>query len=129
MKLVDRDEAMTHPEFRQKLEAVGYGVFVPVFFVATGVRFELNAMFASPTNLPRVPVFLAAIFLARGLPALVYRPLTTRTETLAAALLQATSLSILVVAGQIGVQLDPSPPHRLRGACRSRPPLGGALSR
>jgi hypothetical protein len=29
-KLVDRDEAMTHPEFRQKLEAVGYGVFVPV---------------------------------------------------------------------------------------------------
>jgi len=70
VKLVDRDHAMTHPEFRQKLEAVGYGVFVPVFFVATGVRFELNAMFASPTNLPRVPVFLAAIFLARGLPAL-----------------------------------------------------------
>ena len=60
VKLVDRDEAMTHPEFRQKLEAVGYGVFVPVFFVATGVRFELNALFASPTNLARVPVFLTA---------------------------------------------------------------------
>ena len=42
----------------------------------------------------------------RGLPALVYRSLATRTETLAAALLQATSLSILIVAGQIGVQLD-----------------------
>ena len=94
VKLVDRDETLTHPEFRQKLEAVGYGVFVPVFFVATGVRFELNALFASPTNL------------ARGLPALVYRSLTTRTQTLAAALLQATSLSILIVAGQIGVQLD-----------------------
>ncbi|HYX75966.1 MAG TPA: cation:proton antiporter, partial [Gaiellaceae bacterium] len=105
-KLVDRDQAMTHPEFRQKLEAVGYGVFVPVFFVATGVRFELNAQFASPTNLARVPVFLAALFIARGLPALVYRSLTTRTQTLAAALLQATSLSILIVAGQIGVQLD-----------------------
>jgi predicted Kef-type K+ transport protein len=39
-------------------------------------------------------------------PALVYRSLTTRTQTLAAALLQATSLSILIVAGQIGVQLD-----------------------
>jgi Kef-type K+ transport system membrane component KefB len=33
--LVDRDEAMTHPQFRQKLEAVGYGVFIPIFFVAT----------------------------------------------------------------------------------------------
>ena len=51
VKLVDRDETLTHPEFRQKLEAVGYGVFVPVFFVATGVRFELNALFASPTRL------------------------------------------------------------------------------
>src|SRR6266567_6448245 len=106
LKLVDRDQAMTHPEFRQKLEAVGYGVFVPVFFVATGVRFDLDALFANATNLARVPIFLAALLVARGLPALVYKSLTTRTQTLAAALLHATSLSFLVVAGQIGVQLD-----------------------
>jgi Kef-type K+ transport system membrane component KefB len=106
VKLVDRDQTMTHPQFRQKLEAVGYGVFVPVFFVATGVRFDLNALFANATNLSRVPIFLAALLVARGLPALVYKSLTTRRQTLAAALLQATSLSFLVVAGQIGVQLD-----------------------
>jgi Kef-type K+ transport system membrane component KefB len=106
VKLVDRDQTMTHPQFRQKLEAVGYGVFVPVFFVATGVRFELDALFANATNLARVPIFLAALLVARGLPALVYKSLTTRTQTVAAALLQATSLSFLVVAGQIGVQLD-----------------------
>jgi Kef-type K+ transport system membrane component KefB len=106
VKLVDRDQTMTHPQFRQKLEAVGYGVFVPVFFVATGVRFDLNALFENATNLARVPIFLAALLVARGLPALIYKPLTTRTQTLAAALLQATSLSFLVVAGQIGVQLD-----------------------
>src|SRR5438034_212968 len=74
VKLVDRDEMMTHPQFRQKLEAVGYGVFVPVFFVATGVKFELNALFGSATNLARVAIFLAALLVARGLPALVYRP-------------------------------------------------------
>jgi Kef-type K+ transport system membrane component KefB len=106
VKLVDRDQTITHPQFRQKLEAVGYGVFVPVFFVATGVRFDLNALFANATNLARVPIFLTALFVARGLPALIYRSLLTRTQTLAAALLQATSLSFLVVAGQIGVQLD-----------------------
>jgi Kef-type K+ transport system membrane component KefB len=106
IKLVDRDQTMTHPEFRQKLEAVGYGVFVPVFFVATGVSFELNALFANATNLARVPIFLAALLVARGLPALVYKSLTTRTQRVAAGLLQATSLSFLVVAGQIGVQLD-----------------------
>ena len=106
LKLVDRDQMMTHPQFRQKLEAVGYGVFVPVFFVATGVRLDLNALFANATNLSRVPIFLTALFVARGLPALVYRSLPTRRQTLAAALLQATSLSFLVVAGQIGVELD-----------------------
>src|SRR5205085_11959362 len=106
VKLVDRDQAMTHPQFRQKLEAVGYGVFVPVFFVATGVGFELKALFANATTLARVPIFLAALVVARGLPALVYKSITTRTQRLAAALLQATSLSFLVVAGQIGVQLD-----------------------
>jgi Kef-type K+ transport system membrane component KefB len=106
IKLVDRDQTITHPRFHQKLEAVGYGVFVPVFFVATGVQFQLNALFASATNLARVPIFLAALLVARGLPALLYKSLTNRTQTIAAGLLQATSLSFLVVAGQIGVQLD-----------------------
>ena len=81
-------------------------MFVPVFFVATGVGFELDALFANATTLVRVPIFLAALLAARGLPALVYKSLATRSQTLAAALLQATSLSFLVVAGQIGVQLD-----------------------
>jgi Kef-type K+ transport system membrane component KefB len=106
VKLIDRDQTMTHPEFRQKLEAVGYGVFVPVFFVATGVRLELNALFANAMNLARVPIFLAALLVARGVPALVYKSVTGRTQTVAAGVLQATSLSTLVVAGQIGVQLD-----------------------
>ena len=105
IKLVDRDQAMTHPQFRQKLAAVGYGVFVPFFFVSTGVRFDLNALFTNATNLVRVPIVLAALFIARGLPALLYRSLTTRTQTVAAALLQATSLSFLVVAAEIGLQL------------------------
>ena len=106
IKLVDRDRAMTHPQFRAKLEAVGYGVFVPFFFVSTGVRLDLDALFASAETIARVPIFLGALLLVRGLPALVYRPLATGTQTAAAALLQATSLSFLVVAGQIGVQLN-----------------------
>lgn len=106
IKLVDRDRAMTHPQFRLKLEAVGYGVFVPFFFVATGVSLDLDALFASGETIARVPIFLGALLVARGLPALVYRPLATSAQTAAAALLQATSLSFLVVAGEIGVQLD-----------------------
>jgi Kef-type K+ transport system membrane component KefB len=105
INVVDRDQMLTHPEFRQKLAAVGYGVFVPFFFVSTGIRFDLDALLADDTNLARVPIFLAAVLVARGVPALVYTKLATRTQTLAAALLQATTLSFLVVAGRIGVDL------------------------
>ena len=43
---------------------------------------------------------------ARGLPALYYKSLTSGAQKVAAGLLQATSLSFLVVVSQIGVQLD-----------------------
>jgi len=105
IKLVDRDQMTTHPEFHRKLAAVGYGVFVPFFFVSTGVSFDLDALFSDATNLLRVPIFLAALLVARGLPAVIYRSLATRTQTFAAAFLQATSISFLVVAGRIGVDL------------------------
>jgi len=106
LKLVDRDEGMTHAFFHAKLEAVGFGVFVPFFFVSTGIKLDVATLFHSGSAIARVPLFLAALLAVRGLPALLYRPLAERGSQLAAGgLLQATSLSIPVVAGQIGVDL------------------------
>lgn len=105
LRLVDRDRAMTHPQFRQKLEAVGYGVFIPVFFVSSGLNFNLAALLASPSTILRVPIFLLALLLVRGLPALLYRPLVGNRRSLIAGLLQATSLSFIVAATQIGLDL------------------------
>jgi Kef-type K+ transport system membrane component KefB len=105
LSLIDRDDAMTHPEFRLKLEAVGFGVFIPVFFVTSGVRFDLNALFASTSTVARVPLFLLAIYVARGLPAFVYVHLLGRSRAVIAGVLQATSLPFIVAATQIGVQL------------------------
>lgn len=105
LRLVDRDRMMTHPQFRQKLEAIGFGVFIPVFFVTSGLQFDLPALFASPTTILRVPVFLAALLVVRGLPALLYRPLVGTRRSMAAGLLQATSLTFIVAATQIGREL------------------------
>jgi Kef-type K+ transport system membrane component KefB len=105
LSLIDRDEALTHPQFRLKLEAVGFGVFIPVFFVTSGVRFDLNALFASGSTVARVPLFLLAIFLVRGLPAVVYVRLLGRSRSVIAGVLQATTLPFIVAATQIGVQL------------------------
>jgi Kef-type K+ transport system membrane component KefB len=105
LTLVDRDQAMTHPQFRLKLEAVGFGVFIPVFFVTSGVNYDLSALTASATTILRVPIFLAALVLARGLPALLYRGLVPRRQVVVAGLMQATSLPFIVAGTAIGREL------------------------
>jgi Kef-type K+ transport system membrane component KefB len=102
LTLVDQDRQMTHPLFRTKLEAMGFGFFVPVFFVATGLKFDLNALLDHPSNLVKVPIFLAALLVARGLPAFVYRHAIGSDRALIAGILQATSLPFIVAATTIG---------------------------
>lgn len=105
VSLADPDRAMTHPDFRRKLEAVGFGVFIPIFFVTSGVRFDLAALTGSASAVAAVPLFLLALLLVRGLPAALYLRLLDRREALAAGLLQATSLPFLVTAAAIGREL------------------------
>jgi Kef-type K+ transport system membrane component KefB len=96
---------MTHPRFHGKLEAAGYGIFIPAFFVSSGLRFDLDALTGSTAALLAVPVFVAALLLVRGLPALTLRADASRREVAAAGLLHATSLPFIVAATQIGLEL------------------------
>jgi Kef-type K+ transport system membrane component KefB len=105
LSLVDRDQEMTHPQFRLKLEAAGFGLFIPIFFVTSGLRFDLNALFSSASTIARVPLFLLALVLVRGLPALLYSRDLGRMRAMIAGLLQATSLPFIVTASQIGQQI------------------------
>ena len=105
LALCDRDRAMTHPQLRVKLEAAGFGIFIPVFFVTSGVQFDLAALFSSGETIARVPVFLVALLLVRGLPALLYRGTVGNRNTVVAALLQATSLPFIVAGSMIGIEL------------------------
>jgi len=101
LRVVDRDEMMTHPRFRMKLEALGYGFLVPFFFVVSGV----GALTGDPANLRLVPVFLAMLLIVRGLPALLYRSRVGSRRTVVAGLLQATSLPFIVAAARVGMEL------------------------
>ena len=99
----EKDEAFGH--FRVKLEGIGFGCFIPVFFVATGLRFPVDALLSDSSALLRVPLFLLLLLAARGLPALLFRHDMTSRRVAAAGLLQATSLSFIVVATEIGVTI------------------------
>ena len=100
--LVDSNST-AHPNFRVKLEAIAYGFLIPVFFVASGLRLDLSGLVENPSAFARVPVFVLALLLVRGLPAVLFGRLFERRAMLAAGLLQATSLPFIVTATQIGV--------------------------
>ena len=100
--LLDRDST-SHPMFRVKLDAIGYGFLIPVFFVTSGLRLDLGALLETPSALAQVPVFAVALLAVRGLPALVLGRLLDRRSVVVAGLLQATSLPFIVTATQIGV--------------------------
>ena len=106
LRLVDKGGMMTHTFFRQKLEAVGFGVFIPFFFVVSGIQLDVGALLAGGgAALAPVPIFLLSLLLARGLPAILYRTQVDTRSVLAAALLQATSLPFLVATTGIGMSL------------------------
>ena len=93
-------------EFQGKLEAIGFGFLIPVFFVSTGVGLDITSLFRSTRAIVLVPVFLIALLVVRGLPALLYVRVVGRTHAIAAGFMQATSLTFIVVATVIGVQTN-----------------------
>jgi Kef-type K+ transport system membrane component KefB len=90
-----------------RLEAIGFGFLIPIFFIVSGVNFDLDALTSSPTTMLKVPLFLVLMLLVRGLPALVvYKGLLSVRQRVALALLQATALPLLVVITEIGLSTD-----------------------
>jgi Kef-type K+ transport system membrane component KefB len=105
LKLLDRDEMMTDTNFHAKLQAVGFGVFIPFFFVTSGMQLDVGALLSGGSALALVPVFLVALLLVRGLPAVLYRAMVGERGALTAGILQATSLPFIVAATGIGMDL------------------------
>ena len=91
--------------FESKLTAVGYGFFIPFFFVTSGIKFNLDALTENPVRFLEVPLFLALFLLVRGLPALVlYRSQLDRRDRVALAFLSATQLPLVVAITTIAVE-------------------------
>ena len=104
--MVDADAEHKHPLFYPKLDGIGYGFLVPVFFVTSGLTFNLSVLFSSAATLLRGPLFLLVILLVRALPAILYRSALGGTRDIAAVgLLQATTLPFIVAATTIGLHL------------------------
>lgn len=85
-----------------KLDAVGYGLFIPIFFVASGMSLDVRSIAEAPA---RLFVFFALLLAVRGLPALlVYRRAMPLRDRFQLTLLTATALPLLVALAQVGLE-------------------------
>jgi Kef-type K+ transport system membrane component KefB len=85
----------------QKLDAVGYGVFIPIFFVVSGMKLAIGTIIANPL---RLVVFLALLLVVRGLPALfVYRKVLPARQRLEMTFITATTMPLLIALAEIGL--------------------------
>jgi Kef-type K+ transport system membrane component KefB len=111
VKTIDLTNRAPHPQFQVKLEGIGFGFLVPVFFIATGVQFDTRALVSHPAALAEIPLFLLALLVVRAVPALLYVGLIGKRRAGAAGLMQATTLTFVIVATQIGTasgQISPA---------------------
>ena len=72
---------------RVKMDAIGYGFFIPFFFIMLGVRFDLLALLGSSEALFLMPLLLAGAYLVKCMPTLIYRLRFSWHETVAAGML------------------------------------------
>lgn len=86
----------------RKLEAVGYGVFIPIFFVSSGMKLDVDSIAANPA---RMLLFFVLLLAVRGLPALViYRGHLNTVERWQMVFLTATALPLLVALSEVGLE-------------------------
>jgi Kef-type K+ transport system membrane component KefB len=90
-----------HHDLDEKLDAVGYGFFIPVFFVSSGMALDIQSIAENPA---RLLVFFALLLVVRGAPALlVYRKTLTLRQRVEMTFLTATALPLLVALAEIGL--------------------------
>ncbi len=92
-------------DMRHKLDAIGFGFFVPLFFIYVGIRFDLNAFLADRAAWVLLPLLLLAAFAVKIISALVFRFSFPWRETLGSGLLLSARLSLIIAASAIGLRL------------------------
>ena len=85
------------PAFDSKLTAVAFGVFVPFFFIVSGMNLDIEALYSSVSAVVKLFVFFILFFVVRGIPALIlYRRVLDRPARRALALMSSTQLPLVL---------------------------------
>ena len=100
MKLLEPSEAT-----RDKLTSIGYGFFIPIFFIMTGVGLNLRSLFAHPSSLMLLPVLVIFLFIAKAPVVLTYMRYFQKKNAFAGGFLTATTITIVLPTLQVARKL------------------------
>ncbi|NLY81863.1 MAG: hypothetical protein GX078_03660 [Clostridiales bacterium] len=102
VSLLDEREAS---DLYMKLDAIGFGFFVPIFFIMVGVSFDLTAVLGNPKALILVPLLIVMLYLVKLVPSLLLARVYTLRKTVAAGFLLSSRLSLIIAASAIGLEM------------------------
>lgn len=94
-----------NPEITEKLESIGYGLFIPIFFVMVGINLELWSIVQNPSSMLIIPLLLVAFFLSKLVPSLILRKWYSWNIVVSSSILLTSTLSLVIAAAQIGEKL------------------------
>ena len=97
---------------RHKLDAIGYGFLIPIFFIVAGMKFEVSALWFAPLAPIQVVLLLGLMLLVRGVPVFLYKNELSSEEKLPFAFYSATGLPLIIIISEIGVSSGLMPPDR-----------------
>jgi Kef-type K+ transport system membrane component KefB len=97
---------------RHKLDAIGYGFLIPIFFIDAGMKFEVSALWSAPLAPLQVILLAGLLVLVRGIPVVLYKKELKPEERLPFAFYSATGLPLIVIISEIGVSSGLMPQDR-----------------
>ncbi len=97
---------------QHKLDAIGYGFLIPIFFIVAGMKFELSALWSTPLAPIQIALLSGLLVLVRGVPLFFYKNELTAEEKIPFLFYSATGLPLIVIISEIGVSSGLMPPDR-----------------
>lgn len=93
-------------DLKDKVDIIGYGFLIPVFFIEVGVNIDIREVFQKPSSLLLIPVILLIFYLIKLVPSLLLARVFGRKKALSASFLLSAQLSLMIVGLQIARSLD-----------------------
>ncbi|TCO74947.1 monovalent cation:proton antiporter family protein [Marinisporobacter balticus] len=95
-----------HSDLSVKLDAIGYGFFIPIFFIMVGANFDIRSVINNPKSIYLLPALLVAVYAVKIIPAFILKMKFSLKASLSAGFLLSSRLSLIIATSAIGLKLN-----------------------